>query len=98
MSGYPILQTGLTKLPPPRLGVCFQQFIDYRVEIHQPCILSKIVLGFPEEHVRLPVRSANRDLSRFRKRSHDFNLVRKLYIRQQQKKKKRSARTRHFSK
>ena len=70
----------LTKLPPSRLGVGLQQFIDDGVEIHQPGVFSKIVLGFTEEHVRLSVRPANRDLARFRKRTHDFDVVRKLYV------------------
>jgi hypothetical protein len=66
-------------MPFPGFRILFQQFVDNRVEVHQPSIFSEIVFWFPQKHVGVSVASLNRDLSGFLQGLHDLNFIIKAY-------------------
>lgn len=67
-----------TQLATARLAVRLQEFIDDRVEIHEPRVFPEVILRFAEPVVRDAVRSHNTDLSRLLEGPHDLDLVHKF--------------------
>ena len=64
-----------TELASARVGIHVENFVYDGVEIHEPRILSQVVLWLSQERVSLAIAAKNCDFSRFCKRLHDVNLI-----------------------
>lgn len=72
----------LTEFAAARVGILLEKFDDHRVELHQACVLSQVVLRFAEEAVASTVAVADRDLARLLQRAHHQDLVVECCIRE----------------
>ena len=65
----------LTKFPPSRFRISFQQLVYHSVEIHQAGVLPQIIFRLPKKDVRLAIATSDGDFPRSRQRAHNLNFI-----------------------
>jgi len=74
------LSSALTKLPTSRIRILLQQFVDQRIKIHEPRVLSQIIFRLSEEREYFPIIGKEGELARFCERFHHLNRIVKPYM------------------